>query len=410
MIDLHDGIVTAGGVELPVKSLTVTVDESWSPYVQVTECTVALTDPSILDVLDPRKLARARLELRREFAAPFPNADLTDAVRRSTPPTRNADLTAAWGGLTGAQITDRFTSAFNPTGMRAPQVRRMNLAVQEARVNHRTAEVSVRLASDETLLQGHKLVQAGPYTNAGTSLRDLVQTVLARIGGRLAPGTWDAPLVAQGTEWLPGRSAWDYLAPHIEKAGGRLWCDEGRVWRLSDREPLAPGQLTLTTGEYGSLVDAEDTISRTEDDGWADAVVVTYRWTDAAGASMTAYDVAGDPLAQKVVSVERDTPFPGVGAAAALLKRAQGRGRVLALAAVSDYTAQPGQPTRVELPNTPTQTGLVSSVTWRLPAAQMSIRTRGLIDTPETAWAFVEGGKRWQDVPAGTDWTEYVNG
>lgn len=399
MIDLHSATLTLNGETLRIKSGSVRADESWSPYVQAD---IVCPLPANIEAVDPRDDVRALVTLRRDFGTPFTNAQFTAA---HATPTTGAALTAAYAGMTNAQITARF---FEPYGasIRAPQVAEFNLAVRARRVNHVTQELSLTLASDEKRLQDYALLQTVPYTNFTTSLRALVGDILSRVGGSLEPGDFDAVIAEAGTSWTPGATAWDYLSPHIEKADGRLWCDASRRWHLGPRESLEPGQLTLTTGANGTLTRAEDTIDRSGE-AWADAVVVAYKWTDAAGAQQAAYDVAGDPAtARKVMTLTREQPFPGAGAAAAILKRSEDRGRVLALTAVSDYTAQPGQAFMATLPGTPALTGIVSAIAWDLTGFEMTVDTRGLLDTPATAWSFQPAGRTWNDVPTGTDWTE----
>ena len=398
-IDIHtETAVTADGRTLPLKELSVVLDESWSPYVQGTIVAPLPDDLDDLTAVDPRTAARFLLTIRRDFGDAWSNADFT--ARHGA--VSNAALTAFYGPVTNGAITAQFFKPYNSFGVRATDQREMNLHVRSRVIDHVAKEVRIRLASDEALLQDYKLIATVRYTNTATTLRGLVGYVIGLIGGTLAAGTDDAPITAGASEWLPGVSAWDYLAPLIEKADLRLWCDEKRVWHLTQRAPLAPGHLSLTTGATGTLTEAVDTIDR--DGDYYDAVVITYRWTDSAGAQQYAWDVAG--TGGLVLSETRDQLYPGPGAAAALLARARGRGRVLDLRAVSDYTATPGQAFSAFLPDTTAQTGVVSAVAWSLPDAEMSVRTRGLIDTPTTAWAFDPPGVSWNDIPVGIDWTE----
>ncbi len=401
MIDLHSATLSVDGVAVPVVSGRVTVDESWAPYVQA-DVTIPLADAP--DAIDPRDGDRAILELRRDFGTRWSNADFTAA---HPAPTTGAALTAAYGGQPASVITGRFGQPFASAGTRTSDVRTLALGVRSRTVDHVAQEIRIRLASDEAVMQDYARIATTAYRNLFTTLRGAVFDALGYIGASLEPGTFDAPLTVQEAEWLPGVSAWDYLSPLVEKADGRLWADESGRWRLTPRGDMAPGQLTLTTGENGSLVSATDTIDRSGDD-WADAVVITYRWTDAAGATQTAYDTAGEAYtARKVLSLERAQPFPGAGAAAAILRRAQDRGRVLSLGAVNDYTATPGQAFMASLPGTPALTGVVSAISWDIGNNyEMAVTTRGLIDTPATAWTFQPAGRTWNSIPAGIDWTE----
>ena len=206
----------------------------------------------------------------------------------------------------------------------------------------------------------------------------------------------------------PGTLDWDYVAPLVQAGGLRLFCDEQRKWRLID--PLAyklPGQINVAAGT--NVTSGRDIISRQRED-WFDAVVVEYRWTDDEGLPQVAFDSAtngGTKLFKKVI----ERPYPGPGAAASILALYSGRGRTLEVDALTDLSATPGMALVMTLPGTPVQVGVVSSVTWTWSAEgnsdEMRIGSRGLLDTPSTAWLLQPAGYRWADVPAGQDWTEY---
>jgi hypothetical protein len=205
---------------------------------------------------------------------------------------------------------------------------------------------------------------------------------------------------AKMLDWEPGESAWDFVAPLIQTSGLRLYCDERRRWLLVDPATPVDGQINITAGV--NLTDGRDTISRSRD--WFDAVVVEYSWNDEAGSSKVAWDVAGAP-GTKVLTLRYQRPYPGPGAAASVLDRSRGRGRVLDISALSDYAATPGIAVQATLPASPIQTGFVSAVTWSLPADEMTVKSRGLTDTPATAWMFLAPGVKWTDSPVGASWT-----
>lgn len=208
------------------------------------------------------------------------------------------------------------------------------------------------------------------------------------------------------TLWQPGVSAFDYLAPLLTATGMRLFCDEQRVWRLVDSAYNIPGSVRLSEGI--NLVDGSDEIARNNDGTWFDAVVVKYKWTDFDGATQIKYDAAYMPNYQQCRLIEIEAAYPGPGAASYILSRSYGRGRVLSLRGISDYSAQPGMEATATLPLSPVQSGGVSAVTWDLGADEMDVETRGLVDTPLTAWNQQPTGKTWQDVPAGVTWTNFT--
>lgn len=313
-----------------------------------------------------------------------------------------ASLSASFENLTG--LTNTYgVEPWNDFGFRASTSRRFNLGVRTAAVDYASGTVDLTLESDEALLGDMCLVDsvaAQPLTN---TVRGAVEMVLRAIGTTLTPGTDDAPLEADAVAWRPGESAWDYINPLVTAAGLRLWCDERRKWHLT--QPLAPteGALRLS-GDNSYYLD--DELSRDTD--WFDAVHVTYRWRDSSDVERVRYDFDSVPGYSRVYSVEYERPYPGPGAAAAMLNRTRARGRVDTVTTTSDYSAFPGATLIVELPDGSIQTGLVSNVEWSLSTDQMTVRSRELVDTPENAWLLAPEGLAWNEVPAGTDWTEFV--
>lgn len=187
--------------------------------------------------------------------------------------------------------------------------------------------------------------------------------------------------------WEPGTTAWDYLEPLLQAAALRLYCDETRSWILEPSGTTRDGQINVATGL--NVTEASDQISRAEE--WYDSVVIAYtRALDAEGNQVTVYDTAGAP-GTKTLVLTFARPYPGPGAAQAFLDRAQGRGRVLKLESISDYTATPGMTLSATLPDSPIQTGTISRVVWMLPDDRMTIGSRGLTDTPDNAWLFAVG-------------------
>ncbi|QDZ14759.1 hypothetical protein [Humibacter ginsenosidimutans] len=222
------------------------------------------------------------------------------------------------------------------------------------------------------------------------------------------------PLVSRDPSaltWQPGDDAWDFIGPVLTQAHLRLFCDEQRVWRLVDNTYSLDGRVTVATGF--NAYSASDTISldAVASDGtplWCDAVVVKYTWTDSTGAQQTAYDAAAEDSAQKTMLVQYTRPYPGPGAAAYILSRVQGQGRTLDLTAAVDYSATPGMEASATLPGTTDQTGYASSVSWDFSADTMTVGTRGLIDTPPSAWVQLPENETWLDSPVGASWISEV--
>ena len=382
-----------GGDLLSPEGGQVTMDESWSPYIGG-QLTVPLPeDPALVQALDPRAGARLHVRMSQQFGSAFTIGDLTAGEGTST---------AAWTtGLAGAPLstwTGRYSTPYNASGSRASRIRTFDLGVRERAIDYDAGVVDLTPASDEALLQDMRNLTATRRTPTSETILAAVTMALASIGAVVVTSVPDVQLEPGSASWEPGQSAWDYVQPLVDAAGLRLWCDEGRVWHL-DVPNVPEGSALAFSG--GTVKRLRDTVGR--DEGWYDAVHITYRWRDSSDVEQVRYDVAQLPEYSKVYAVEYSRPYPGPGAAAALLERVRGRGRSEGVAAVSNPTASPRRPLTVNLPDAPIQTGFITQVRWDLEQDEMTILTRDLTDTPPTAWVLTQG--TWQDV-AGIAWAD----
>lgn len=395
-IDKHTASIRVPGQEpIGVVSANFTIDEGWSPYAQARFTVPA--DSATLELIDPRNDVRLVGWLRQDFGESDPVADLSAEWAGL----KLSDLSTRYAGTYVSAISAPHYKPWNAFGMRASSIRTFDMGIRGRERDERTGDLVITVASDEALLQDYRLVASGPLTLTFPTVRPMVEYVLSLIGAHLGTeDSVDAPVPAGSAVWTPGTDAWSFLQPFVQQAGMRLWCDERRHWRLSPDQLQRAGAVALS--HLGTVTNAKDTIDR--DAEWYDAVQITYTWTDALGATQYAYDSAVTPRYSKVLDLTYKVPYPGPGAAQRVLDRANGRGRVLSIDAVSDYSIDPGIDATLQLADTPTQTGTVASVTWALPEAEMQIKTRGLIDTPESAWIKLPEGERWIDSPAGGTW------
>jgi hypothetical protein len=184
--------------------------------------------------------------------------------------------------------------------------------------------------------------------------------------------------------WRQGVSAWDFLMPLVTGAGYRLYCDYINRWYLVD--PTTRTVTGTVTADAGNIVRITDTVDRNDSDTFATGVVLKYMWTDAIGAERVAYDTAG--TTSKVHFVEYpDTPFPGPGAAAAMLAKRDGTGQVQSITMLrpSPMPVSPPQPYNALVSNpehiTPT-TGMVRAVRYDLTVALIDVQSMALDASP----------------------------
>lgn len=377
MIALHRATVSTpydGSTYGPGREATavdVTIDESWSPYVQAT-VTLPLTSPALpLWLLDPSSSPRVRLELIAEHGDPDPVADVSAAWAGRTLAAVGAEL----AGDTLGDLSAAYARPYDPAAGYAPPVRRsFDLLVRTRDTDVGAGTVTLSLASDEVLLDDYGLVSDIAITPPTLTVRGAVDLVFGYVGilTKLPAGAGASAVVsADAAAWQPGQTAWAYLSPLLEQSGLRLWCDPDRVWHL-DEHGAESGAPLVTLGGAGTVTGLRDTFDR--DGAWYDAVLVTYTWSDpATGDRFEQRDSAADHGFSRTLHVQHSTPYPGPGAAAALLRRTKTRGRRLTMDAVSDYTLTTGGRVRSSDLGT---TALIASVRWSLPSASMTVTTR----------------------------------
>lgn len=398
-VSRHDITATIGGNDIPIIDAAITLDESWAPYAQAS-ITAPLLEDAISDLLDPRVSPHVSITVTKSYGL----ADKLSTLSSQYGTEDISALTAVWDGLTVRDFSNDYYREYNPFGLRSAETRTFSLAVRERTINYLNAEMSLTLSSDEGLLQDFALVTNTNYTSPSTSVRTITQYVLDLIGADLETGTADATIPADAAVWEPGVSAWDFLEPLVQAGSLRLFCDEKRKWYLVEDNYNVTGSVNLSYLE--TLTEATDKISR-DNVEWYDAVVIKYEYVDDTGATIVNYDSAGAP-GTKVLTLTYNSAYPGPGAALRVLQRAEGRGRVNSISAVSDYTVTPGVSCSLTMPNTDTQIGNVAAVNWSLPGDQMNITTRGLLEVPDTAWIYTASGISWEDIPLGVHWNTYT--
>lgn len=394
--------VRVGTWSADVTDLVVELDESAAPYARA-DFVVPLT-PDVLDVLEPRTSPPPRVQIRvmQRFTGSVPLAEMSADHAGMT----LADVSALWAGETLAGITGAYARPWNAT-TRPTLTRTLTLSLRARTPDYAAGTVRVIATSDEQRLVDYGLMETSSVTPGSSTVLSAVQLALARAipSAVLVTTHGGQTVTADALVWEPGISAWSYLEPITASAGLRLWCDELGAWHLEPPETIiTPGTAVLAS--TGTVLDIEEDVSR-EDGPWHDGVVVTYEWTDGSGVRRVQHDTAGDN-ATRVLRVVHDRPYPGPGEAAARLRKARGGGRVMTVRAVLDPSVTPAQAASITPPGIPSQSGWVAAVRWDVAAAEMTVRTRDLIDVPATAYLFGPPGYRYYDVPAGTSYTTFT--
>lgn len=366
-ISLHSIEALVGNTVIPIKDATITIDESWSPYVQASF--TAPLEPSLLSALDPRNKARVKFYVSQSYG----ESEKLSVLSATFGGGKILNVTAAWTGDTLADVSEAYFTPYNQSGVNYNYRRGFDLTLRSRNINIKANEMSFDLSSDEALLQDYALVADLPYTPTFFNVRSIVSYVLNQIGSVLQPGVLDGTVEPDSAIWEPGQTAWDYLSPLLSAVGLRLYSDEKRRWYLINDTYTVPGTVELEA--TGTITEATDVISRDANE-WYDAVVITYTFVNEVGETIKAYDSAAVEGYSKVLHLDYETAYPGPGAAQRILDRTILRGRVNDVQAVSDYRVTPAQAFTLELTGFPTQTGYISAVQWDYPADEMKITTR----------------------------------
>ncbi|PPG53421.1 hypothetical protein C5C41_06765 [Rathayibacter sp. AY1E9] len=361
-------------VELPVIAGTLTLDEKNVPFVEA-DLTIPLPDGATRELLDPRDLRRVRIEIRKKFdgGEPLSIAALTGRYRGRG----LAGLSQDFANPSPIQkISESLVNRWNGPNPPADQAFYTDLYLMEAEASFERDEMTLVLAGEEALLMQDASTGLTPYTPGNEFLGTVVSYVLqATVGRVLLSEDLPYPKVdPEASVWEAGVTAWDYLKPMVEAGGKQLWCDHLGFWHLK-----AQTEGTRTHSfEASNVTSMSDTRSRMGT--WGDAVVVRYSWPDANGDPQTRNDVAKsvpDPTKPRVF--DRDSPYPGPGAASMLLRFVRSRGRDVRLSAVSDYTVYPGDTVNLRLPDGARLTKTVASVSYSFDSDEMTVVTRDAI-------------------------------
>lgn len=409
LLDFDPGNPASVPVE-PI-SVSVKVDETWSPYCQAT---VVVATNAMPYSPDPRFPLFLGLRLQQDFGDLIYNYELTDDYT----PVTVSSITAAYSPVKVSSISWTYTkpwnifetglplstvtTAYTPvtplklTNANLSSVWRMSdflhsagtfnpadstifdgyLMLRSVVKDYLTGETTLELSSHEAMLIDSIGYMTSP-TNY-TSLRAIINYVLMDSIGpfaQLQPGAADkiySP--AYGFEWLPEQTAWDILDALVKQAGLVFYCDEKGDWYLE-----------TAGGTSGSLYLKDDdnitTLSSRIDRNAAnffDLARIEYRYQDGTPSIYDAYGASGFDISKDRYFLLQDIPYPGSGAALSLVQRAVTRGEIFEVEAISNYDARPRQEMTIDVTGEPIKTAVIQSITWSLPSARMSIDIRDL--------------------------------
>lgn len=325
----------AGGIHLPPTSGQVTWDELSIPSLRV-DAILPHTDAAF-DVADPLADARATVTATHSF-------------------------------------TDQAGNPLNPGHGAIPDdVIVMDLGVRSRRrtsANDGQDLLALTLACDEAFATDYRTLT--PVTLTGTTVREVVDEVLAVLGASPAAGTDDQVLpVEWDGAWDVGVTAWEIMRTACDTAGLILRCDEAGTWRLGYDWPSSSGTPinSSTIGESDYVSDLTD-----RDTEWFDAVVVEFRWTDSGGNDHVEYDTYAPGTPSRVLFESRPVPY-SPGTAQNLYERTSRRGRSWTGRQAINLLARPGRSHITDFGG-PQSFGVMSRVVWSITDSTMTVTSR----------------------------------
>lgn len=387
MKDIQTLAASLGGAAVVAESAQVSMDRLSNPYASGTV--------TVAGVVDVEQGTRMVLAFDQRFATGLTADEIADLF------TDDAATIAAgpWTGLTGQQVASLYSTNLNEYFIE-PTRAVFNLSVRTAQQNLRARSTTLTLATDEAILIAGALVQAAPVVYTTTDVRTLVTAVLAEFGFSLAADAGATGTLEAAQEWAPGQKAWDFLAPAIQLAGLRLYCDERRIWHLVTMDTVADGTVTLSTET--TVSDATPALDFEQ--GGYDSVVCIYRWTTSAGVQMIRYDVAGaSPGRNTFVKEYPDTIYPGPGAAAALLARREKRRQRIPITAAALYSTRPTMKLTLHSAAEGTYGGRVAAVTFNYPQRDMDVDGYDFEFIPPDAVSMIPEGIATEDLSGATE-------
>ena len=399
LLDFDPGNPASEAVE-PI-STTVTVDETFSPYVSAT---VVLPTNLVPSWVDPRNGTFFGLRLQQDFGDLIYNyeitadytgdvsaitaafgGDVSDITRAYTKPWNVFEpalpistVTAAYGGdvsdLTAADLMEvwRMSDFLHSEGTFNPAPSTIfngYLMLRTIEKDYISGETTLELTSLEALL----LDSVGYPTDlifTYTSLRALINDNFVQLEPGGADYTYSP---AYGFNWSPEKTGWDYVYELATSAGLVIYCDEAGKWYLE-----TPGTVTgsLVLKDDDNITALTSRIDRNSPN-FFDYAIVEYR----NAGSLPVYQnfgISGFDISKDRYFLYENLPYPGGNPAQELVIRGMTRGETYTVEAINNFDARPRQTLTIDVTGEPVKTAVIQSITFSLPSARMSIDIRDL--------------------------------
>lgn len=336
--------LTGAPIPLDVAGVSLTFDETWSPYIQADIVVKLIDDQATLDRLDPRFNCRVKLTLGYVYDAKETDAhmvaDLHLRTREVMRPSNEIKL-IAWSDEGKLQDRKRW-----PGDAIAPKTG-VNEAVFWA------AEVGNYSEPVEIVSQFNPGYGANFLTEFDLGIGQDYGKIVIDVANRT--NTW-------------------------------IRCDGDRRWHITQRSEVAGVSAhKLMTGPDGTITSSDVALQRED---YANNVILKYTWKDANNDEVTLFGTGItygngkhgiDTIGFNTYYEEREGPITQYAAditAQNVLKYKLSRGRGTRIDAVAAYWLRPGMTVTIQLPTGEQERHLVRAITFTPQTGSMSVTTR----------------------------------
>lgn len=323
------------------------------------------------DLVNAQEITRDYSQPWNIFETSLPLSTVTTAYGGDVSNITAAGLTEIW------RVSDFLHSSgtFNP----APStIFDGYLMLRKVTKDYVSGETTLELTSHEAILQD-SIGYPSDLAFAFTSLRSIINFVLADTIGaltQLQPGASDYTYSpAYSFLWLPNLTAWDILDALVKAANLVLFCDEKGDWYLNPASSTS-GDLYLKDDDNITMLSS--TIDRNSQT-FFDYAVVEYR-NEGSVPVYKNFGTSGFPISKDAYFLVENVEPPAAPANAAqsMVWRAETRGIIYNVEAISNYDARPRQNMTIDVTGEAVKTAIIQSISWSLPSARMSVDIRDL--------------------------------
>jgi hypothetical protein len=272
--------VYGAGVSMPAVVGNLNIDEMNVPA--ITTSVMVPFDQDVFDALDPRQTPVPRVQLTGTFSewASEPISAMTDYAA-DVGATTLAGLTAAWTGLTLANLSTMFGTPLSAAAGLVPTTMELDLHVRE--IDASSFDMVISLASDEALLtdwgptDGLDFAAIGDYAanmnvqQARTYIDPILQLVL---GIRADTNVYSTTALSTTYTDVINRtldmSAWEMILQPLNDANLKLRVNrDGRTFSLQHPVNEIPGKTWLSLLTDEDVITVRTVLSRNGD--WYDS-------------------------------------------------------------------------------------------------------------------------------------------